>query len=99
MGAWLGMERNQVLFSQATGRFYFVPVAQRLDKTSSTLRVSGEKIDVTSSVVPLVAHAVAGHLRRLATSGAFSIKGRRMLLRTAREVEKKADIGAAGYEE
>lgn len=91
------MERNQVLFSRATGRYYFVPVAQRLGD-SQVLQVSGKKTDVTSSVQPLIAYTVAHHLRRLATSNAFSVKGRRVLLRAARQVEEKAGISAPDHE-
>lgn len=95
MGAWLGMERNQVLFSQATGRFYFVPVSQNLGG-AGLRKVVGEKIDVTSSVQPLIAHTVAHHLRQLSRSGVFTLAGKNRLMDAAREIEKKAGIGAAG---
>ena len=97
MGAWLGLERNQVLFSQATGKFYFVPVAQRREG-SSVLLVKGKKIDVTSSVHPLVAHTVAHHLRQLARSSTFDARGHAALMAAARDVEKKAKISAPDNE-
>lgn len=97
MGAWLGAERNQVLYSPLSESYYFVPLAQRLGG-STTLRVVGKKIDVTSSVLPLVASAVAGHIRELARSSTFDTKGRKRLLAAANEVEKKAGIGASDHE-
>jgi len=99
MGTWLGAERNQVLYSPVTGNYYFVPLCRRSATDPNLRKIVGNKVDITESVLPLVAHAVAGHLRRLATSDAFSVKGRRMLLRTAREVEKKAGIDASENEE
>jgi hypothetical protein len=93
------MERNQVLFSQTTGKFYFVPVSQKLGGAGPEVRkVVGKKIDVTSSVQPLIAHTVAHHLRRLASSSVFNGPGYRRLMDAAREVEKKAGICAAGDE-
>lgn len=97
MRAWLGLERNQVLYSRATGNYYFVPMAQRLGD-GTTLRVHGKKVNVTSSVTPLVAYAVAGHLRELARSNAFDDRGRRKLLDAARQVVKKAGLDETDHE-
>lgn len=91
------MERNQVLYSRVTEQYYFVPVAQRLGG-ENVLRVKGKKINVTSSVKPLVAYAVVGHLRNLARSITFDAKGRAKLLAVAREVEKNAGIDASDSE-
>lgn len=91
------MEKNQVLYSPLSESYYFVPRARRV-ADSTTMEVLGEKVDVTSSVTPLVASAVAGHLRRLAKSSTFDARGYRKLLDAAAEVERKAKISAADHE-
>lgn len=97
MAEFLLAERNQVLYSPLSESYYFVPRAQRVGD-STTLRVVGKKIDVTSSVKPLLAHGVAGHLRQLARSASFDEKGRKKLLAAAIEVERKAGINASSDE-
>ena len=97
MAAWLGGERNQVLYSPLSESYFFVPLAQRLNG-STTFHVVGKKIDVTSSVMPLVASAVAGHLRQLARSAVFDKQARAKLHKTANAVERKAGIRAPSDE-
>lgn len=91
MGAWLGQERNQVLYSPLSDSYYFVPNAQRVGD-STTLRVVGTKVDVSASVKPLVASILAKHLRALARSSVFDARGYRKLMDAASEVERKARI-------
>ena len=97
LGQWLGMERNQVLYSQVTEQYYFVPIAQRLGR-EGMLRVKGKKINVTSSVKPLLAHAIATHLRKMARSSKIYPSEKYNLLNEAKKVEKKAGIDASDPE-
>ncbi len=61
MRAWLRGERNQVLRSLTDrNTYYFVPLAQYLGDGVSSVR--GKKIDVSSSVVPLICHELLGML-------------------------------------
>lgn len=85
------LERNQVLYSTITRQYYFVPVAQRLG-AAGMLRVKGKKINVTSSVWPLVAHAVATQLRKMARSSKIYPSEKYNLLNEANKVEKEAGI-------
>lgn len=86
------------MYSSMTQQYYFVPKAQTSLMDPTLHQVIGSKTNVTDSVRPLVAHAVAGHLRELARTSAFDAKGRRKLLAAARSVEKNAGIDAADHE-
>lgn len=81
-----------------TQQYYFVPKAQTSLVDRTLHRVVGAKVNVTESVKPLVASAVVGHLRALASSAAFDEKGRRKLLAAARSVEKNSGIDAPSPE-
>ncbi len=100
MEGFLKIKRNQVLYSQLTETYYFVPISQQSLVDPRLYQVKGKKIDVTESVVPLVAAAIVGHLRALSSSKAFDEKGRRRLLSAARDIEKNTgiDISAADHE-
>lgn len=92
MDGFLKIKRNQVLYSRLTETYYFVPVSQQSLLDPQLFQVRGKKIDVTETVLPLVAAAIVGHLRALADSKAFDAKGRRKLLQAARQVEKNMGL-------